>query len=76
MSSQYDEIQRQIIRLQPKEKAALAHQLIEELDESIDADAERLWLEEATRRYDAYQRGAISSRDGHEVMKSVRERLK
>jgi hypothetical protein len=76
MSSQYDEIQRQIIRLQPKEKAALAHQLIEELDESIDADAERLWLEEATRRHEAYQRGAISSRDGDEVMKSVRERLK
>jgi hypothetical protein len=76
MSSQYDEIQRQIIRLQPKEKAALAHQLIEELDESIDADAERLWLEEATRRHEAYQRGAISCRDGDEVMKSVRERLK
>jgi hypothetical protein len=76
MSSQFEEIQRQIIGLQPNEKAALAHKLIEELDESTDANAERLWLEEATRRYEAYQRGAISSRDGDEVMKTVRERLK
>ena len=76
MSSQFEEIQRQIIGLQPNEKAALAHRLIEELDESTDADAERLWLEEATRRYEAYQRGAISSRDGDEVMKTARERLK
>lgn len=75
MSSQFEEIQRQIVSLQPNEKAELAHRLIEELDDSTDADAERLWLEEATRRYDAHQRGAIPSRDGDEVMKTVRERL-
>jgi hypothetical protein len=73
MSSQFEEIQRQIIRLQPEEKAALAHKLIEELDESTDENAERLWLEESARRYEAYQRGAIPSRDGDEVMKTVRE---
>ena len=76
MSSQLEEIQRQIVTLPAREKAALAHQLIEELDESTDPEAERLWLEEATRRYAAYQRGDLSSRDGDEVMRSARERLK
>ena len=76
MSSQLEEIQRQIVMLPAKEKAALAHQLIEDLDESSDPEAERLWLEEATRRYEAYKRGSLSSRDGDEVMRSARERLK
>ena len=76
MSSQLEEIQRQIVTLPAKEKAALAHQLIEELDESSDAEAERLWLDEATRRYEAYQRGELSSRAGDEAMQRARERLK
>ena len=76
MSSQLEEIQRRIVTLPAKDKAALARQLIEELDESSDPGAEQLWLAEATRRYEAYQRGEISSRDGDEVMRRARERLK
>ncbi len=36
-----------------KEKAALAHLLIEELDTTVDAVVEQLRIDEAQRRYDA-----------------------
>jgi len=59
-----------------KEKAALARLLIGELDISVDADAEQLWIDEAQRRYDAYQKGEIEARPGDEVMARARNRLK
>ena len=62
--------------LSPQEKAALAHQLIEELDSSSDADVEALWIAESQRRYEAYRRGEIDSLPGDEVMARVKNRLK
>jgi hypothetical protein len=74
MSNQFEDIQRQIVTLPAKDKAALAHQLIEALEDSTDPDAERLWLAEATQRYEAYQRGDLASREGDEV-RNARKRL-
>ena len=78
MSTLFDEVQRQAQMLSPQEKAALAHQLIEELDSSSsnDADVEQLWIAESQRRYEAYRRGEIDSLPGDEVMARVRNRLK
>ena len=76
MSTLFDEVQRQAQMLSPQEKAALAHQLIEELDSSSDADVEALWIAESQRRYEAYRRGEIDSLPGDEVMARVRNRLK
>jgi len=76
MSTQLEEIEEQVRSLTQQEKAALAHTLIEELDSSIDADAEQLWIQEAQRRYDAYLRGEIAALPGEEVMKRARERLR
>jgi hypothetical protein len=76
MSTQFDDIQRQARSLPPREKAALARVLIEDLDASVDEDAERLWIEEAQSRYAAYLNGELESLPGEEVMKRARERLK
>jgi Putative addiction module component len=76
MSAQFDDIERQARSLPLKEKAALARVLIEDLDASIDEDVERLWIEEAQRRYTAYQKGELEALPGDEVMKRARERLK
>jgi putative addiction module component (TIGR02574 family) len=62
--------------LSVKEKAALARLLIEELDMAVDADADQLWIDEAQRRYDAYQKGELEARPGDEVMARARNRLK
>jgi len=76
MSAQFDDIEK-LARLLPlKEKAALARLLIEDLDTSVDEDAERLWIEEAQRRYAAYLSGELEALPGEDVMKRARERLK
>ncbi len=76
MSTLFDELERQARSLAPKEKAALARILIEELDTSLDAEAEQLWIDEAHRRYDAFLKGKLEPRAGDEVMAGVRDRLK
>lgn len=76
MSAQFDDIEKQARALPMREKAALARVLIEDLDMSADEDVERLWIEEAQRRYDAYLKGDLEARSGEEVMKRARERLK
>ena len=59
-----------------QEKAALAHQLIEDLDSTLDADVEQAWIVESQRRYQAYLRGELQSKPGDEVMANARNRLK
>jgi len=76
MSTHFEDIQREVKSLSANEKAALARFLIEELDQSVDDDAQRLWVEEAERRYEAYQRGEIEARSGDDVMRTARDRLK
>ena len=75
MSTLFDEVQKQAQMLTPQEKAALAHRLIEELDETTDADVEQLWIAESQRRYEAYVRGEVTSLPGDEVMARARNRL-
>jgi putative addiction module component (TIGR02574 family) len=75
MSTQFEEIQKQATNLPPNEKAALARQLIEELDQTFDGDVEQLWFDEARRRFEAYLKGEIDAHSGDEVMQRVRARL-
>ncbi len=76
MATTLKELERQVRALSAGEKAALARLLIEELDASPDADAERSWIEEAQRRYDAFVAGKLSALPGDEVMSRARARLK
>ena len=75
MSAQFDDIEKQARSLPLKEKAARARVLIEELDASVDADAEQLWVDEAQRRYDAYLKGELKALEGDNVMKRVRSHV-
>lgn len=76
MSAQFDDIEKQARMLPMKQKAALARVLIEDLDTALDEDVEDMWIEEAQRRYAAYQKGDLEALPGDEVMKRVRQRLK
>jgi Putative addiction module component len=76
MATTFEDLEKQARALSPKEKAALAHVLIEDLEVSSDPDAERLWVEEAQRRYEAFLAGDISALPGDEVMKRARARLR
>jgi len=76
MGTTLKELERQVRALSAGEKAALAQLLIKELHASPDADAERSWIEEAQRRYDAFVSGKLSAIPGDEVMTRARARLK
>jgi hypothetical protein len=76
MSTNFEKLERQARALSPKEKAELARILIEDLDAAVDADAEKLWLEEAQHRYDAYCARELPAHSGDDVMSRVRKRLK
>jgi len=75
MSTHFDDIERQARLLPLKQKAALARLLIDELDASVDADVEQLWIDEAQRRYDAYLRGELEALPGDDVMNRARKAL-
>jgi hypothetical protein len=74
--SKFDDLQQQARALPSNEKAALARILIDDLDQTHDADVEQLWLDEARRRYDAYRRHDMPSVGGDEAMTRARKRLR
>jgi hypothetical protein len=76
MNARFDEIERQARSLPLKEKATLARVLIEELDTSVDTDADQLWILEAQRRYDAYLKGEHEGLPGAGVTARTRSRIK
>lgn len=76
MSTNFKELEKEARALGSREKAALARTLIEDLDATLDRDAEQLWIEEAQRRYKAYLSGELKAVPGEEAMQRARQRLK
>jgi hypothetical protein len=64
------------LKLSPSDRAMLAHRLISSLDTLESTENERLWIEEAGRRYKAYRKGKISSRSANDAIRDVRAALK
>lgn len=70
------EIESRVLRLPPKERARLAERLISSLDESMDAENEKLWLEESERRLDELESGRVHAVPAEKVFKDARSRLR
>lgn len=66
----------QALQLPPHDRAILAEHLIASLDELNAAENERVWVEEAERRYQAYKEGEITARSVEEAIRDVRARIK
>ena len=75
MARNISDLREELRKLSPKQKAELACVLIDSLDEGLDENIEQIWLDEATRRFEAYRRGEIASRPAVEVFAQVRARL-
>lgn len=76
MASKLREIEENALRLSPRERAQLAEHLIHSLDEAEDPDAEKLWVEEAERRYREYKAGKVKGIPAESAFKDVRSKLK
>lgn len=75
MSSNVKEIEGKALRLLPHERAQLAEHLIHSLDKEEDPNAEKLWIEEAERRYREYKEGRVKTKPAEEVFKEARAKL-
>ena len=68
------EILRSALNLSVNDRAALADRLLASLDELDEEEAERLWAEEAQRRFEEYRSGRVVPVEAQEVAKKA-ERL-
>jgi putative addiction module component (TIGR02574 family) len=75
MSPDLKKCEAQALKLPPKERAVLAEHLIASLDSLDDAENERLWLEEADRRYQEFKKGNVSARPAEDVLRDARSAI-
>ena len=74
MARKLDELVSEALDLPTTSRAELAKQLLESLDNLSEAEIEKLWIEEADRRYEAYQAGEIKAVPADEVFARLRAR--
>ncbi len=70
------EIEEQALCLSLHERAQLAEHLINSLDTEEDPEAERLWIEEAERRYKEYKEGKVRTKPAEVVFEDARSKFK
>ena len=75
MSPELKEFETQALKLESQDRAILAEHLIASLDDLDIAENERLWLEEADRRYREYKKGTITARSAEDVLREARAAL-
>lgn len=70
-----DELEAEVLRLDPKGRARLAGRLLESLDELTPEENTQIWTEEAERRAAAIDTGRLSARPANEVFRDARARV-
>ncbi len=70
------ELEAQVLKLSPRDRARLAQRLISSLEHDDDADAETLWLAEAERRLAELKAGKVAAIPAQKVIKKVRSALR
>ena len=75
MRSKLKKLEEEAIQLPSYERAQLAEHLINSLDDEEEPEAERLWIEEAERRYHEYKQGKVKAKPVKKVFKDVRSKL-
>jgi len=71
-----EELESEALKLNPSSRARLAEKLLRSLEDLSEAENERLWAEEALRRHEEIESGAVKARPGKEVFRDARSRLR
>ena len=69
-----DELKTQALRLDPRARADLARELLSSLDALSEAEIERLWPEEASRRDRELDAGTVEAIPAEEVLARAKAR--
>ena len=64
------------LRLSRRERARLAQRLISSLDQEVDANVEKLWLQEAERRLGELTSGKVAGIPAAKVIRKARSTLR
>lgn len=72
---QAEVIKAQALRLPPKERAELAAELLSSLDGADAAEIEKLWIEEAERRFHAYKSGQVQGIPAEQALREARSKI-
>jgi putative addiction module component (TIGR02574 family) len=79
MNSTYETVEAAAKQLTLKERSALVHSLLEDIDNNDAGDKETeietVWLDEVERRIEAYKQGLIGSSSFEEAVENVRTRI-
>ena len=76
MTSPAREVESRALRLPRRERARLAQRLIVSLDQDVNADVDKLWLQEAERRLRELKSGKVSGIPASRVVRKVRSALR
>ncbi|MBS3917723.1 MAG: addiction module protein [Deltaproteobacteria bacterium] len=76
MLSKIKEIEEEALQLNSRERALLIEHLINSLDDEEDPEAERLWIEEADRRYQEYRMGKTKGKSAELVFKEAHSKIR
>ena len=74
MDRQLEEIASDALKMSVESRAALAKRLLDSLEELSPAENERLWIEEAARRYRQLKAGTAKSTPSKEVFARLEAR--
>jgi len=69
-----NELESEALKLDPRSRARLAESLLASLDDLSEAEAERLWLDEAERRERDWDAGRVEGIPAERVLAELRAR--
>ncbi|HEU4710978.1 MAG TPA: addiction module protein [Pyrinomonadaceae bacterium] len=75
MSTQFDRIVADAMKLPLRDRVRLAQQLVSTIDDQTDTDVEGLWFDEAERRLEELHTGKVEGIDADEAFRRAREDL-
>ncbi len=75
MATTLEQCEKHAKKLPLQERAVLIKRLIAGLDDLDEQNLERLWLQEAARRFKEYEAGNIKARPAEDVFRDARSRL-
>jgi len=75
MSTHFDEIVADAMKLSMRERVRLAQQLVSSLDDQIETGVEALWEAEAERRLQELHSGAVKGIEAEEAFRKARQAL-
>ena len=75
MSSNFDQLTADAMKLPLRDRVQLAQRLVSTLDDEVEGDTEALWFAEAERRLEELRTGKVQGIDSDDAFRTAREAL-